>query len=93
MAFLIIPIRKKLVAVKRICLTIGVRVSDVCHRNENFEWVLFVWFADASLDLTLDFCFSLLAVAVTGRNILYQLDEVREDEDGSTHLLKPSSFL
>ena len=74
-------------------MTIRVRVSDIRHRNENFERILFVWLADAPLDFTLDLCFSLLAVAVTRRSILYQLDEVREGEDGSTHLLKPSSFL
>lgn len=74
-------------------LGIGVRVSDVRHGNEDFERVLFVWLAYASFDLTLNFCFSLLTVADIWENALYQLDEVREGEDESTHLLKPSSFL
>ena len=59
-----------------------VRVSDVRDRNENFERVLFIWFAYASFDLSLDFRFSLLTVTAIREEILYQLDEVREDEGG-----------
>ena len=70
-----------------------VRVSDIRDRNKNFERVLFVWLAYPSFDFTLDFCFSLLAVTVKWKNILYQLDEVPEDEYEHAHLLKPSSFL
>jgi len=70
-----------------------VRVSDIRYRNENFERVLLIWFAYPSFDFSLNFCFSLLTVAVTREEILYQLDEVREDEDERAHLLKPSSFL
>ena len=79
--------------VTEICSTVGVRISDIGHGDENFEGVLFIWFAYASLDFSFDFGFSLLAVAVIEENILYQLDEVREDGGKSTHLLKPSSFL
>jgi hypothetical protein len=93
MTLLVIPAQDKSVAIKRICLGIGVRVSDIRHCDEDFEWVLFIWFAYASLDFTLDFCFSLLTVTVIGEDILYQLDEVREGEGESAHLLKPSSFL
>jgi len=72
---------------------ISVRVSDVRYRNENFERVLLIWLTYASLDIALYFCFSLLTVTAVRKDILYQLDEVREDEGESAHLLKPSSFL
>lgn len=71
----------------------GVRVSDVRYRDEDFEWVLFIWLAYASLHFTLDFRFSLLTVTVTAEDILYQLGKVRKDEGKPPHLLKPSSFL
>ena len=80
-------------AAKRVCLRIGVRVSDIRHRNENFEWVLFIWLAYASLDFTLNFCLSLPTVTVIREEDLYQLDAVREGKGESAHLLKPSSFL
>ena len=68
----------KLATIRRINLGTGVRVSDIRYRNENFERVLFIWFAYPPFDFTLDFCFSLLAVATIREKILYQLDEVRE---------------
>ena len=74
-------------------MRIGVRVSDIRHRNENFERVLFVWLAYASLYFTLNFRFPLPTVTVIREEILYQLDAVREDKCESAHLLKPSSFL
>ena len=77
----------------KMCLEIGVRVSDIRYCDENFEWVLFIWLTYASLDFAFNFRFPLLTVAVIGEDILYQLDEVREDEGKSAHLLKPSSFL
>jgi hypothetical protein len=92
MALLVIPIQKS-AAAKGTCSRICVRVSDIRHGNENFERVLFVWFAYASLDLALNFCFSLLTVTVIRGNVLYQLDEVRGDKGEPAHLLKPSSFL
>jgi hypothetical protein len=92
MALLVIPTQES-AATKRVWLGIGVRVSDIRHRNENFEWVLFVWLAYASLDFALNFCFSLPTVAVIREEILYQLDAVREGKGESAHLLKPSSFL
>ena len=58
---------------------IDARVSDIRYRHKNFERVLFIWLAYPSFDLTFDFCLSLLAVTVIQENILYQLDEVRED--------------
>jgi len=70
-----------------------VRVSDIRHRDENFERVLLIRLAYASFDFPLDFCLSLLTVTAIRENILYQLDEVREDGGRSAHLLKPSSFL
>ena len=54
--------------------------------------VLLVWLVYPSFDFVLNFCFSLLRVAVTEEKVLYQLDEVRKDEDELTHLLKPSSL-
>ena len=93
MSFLVISTQDKSVAMKRLCVGIGVRVSDIRYCNEDFEWVLFIWLTYASLDFAPNFCFPLLAVAVIGEDILYQLDEVREGEGMSAHLLKPSSFL
>lgn len=74
-------------------LGIGVRVSDIRHCDENFEWVLFIWLTYASLDFTLNFCFPLLTMTSIEENTLHQLDKVREGKDRSAHLLKPSSFL
>lgn len=56
------------------------RVSDVGHSDENFERVLLIWLAYASLNLTLDFCFPLLTVTVIEGETLHQLDEVRRDD-------------
>jgi len=78
---------------RRMCLGIGVRVSDIRYCDENFEWILLIWLTYASFDFALNFRFPLLAVTVIGEDTLYQLDEVREGEGKSTHLLKPSSFL
>ena len=78
---------------ERICLRVGARVSDIRHSDENFERILFIWLTYASFDFTLNFCFPLLTVTGVGDNILYQLDEVREDGGKPAHLLKPSSFL
>lgn len=78
---------------ERVCLRGDSRVSDIRHRNENFEWVLFIWFTYAPLDLAFNFRFPLLTVTGVGDNILYQLDEVREDGGKHAHLLKPSSCL
>ena len=93
MGFLVISAQDKSAAMKRLCLEVGVRVSDIRYCDEDFEWVLFIWLAYASLDFAPNFCFPLLAVAVIGENILHQLDEAREGEGMSAHLLKPSSFL
>ena len=78
---------------EKACPRIDARISDIRHCNENFEWVLFIWFTYASLDFAFNFRFPLLAVTGVGDNILYQLDEVRENEGKPAHLLKPSSFL
>ena len=71
---------------------VGVRVSDIRYCDENLEWVLFIWLTYASLDFALNLCFPLLTVTAI-EDILYELDEVREGEGRSAHLLNPSSFL
>ena len=73
----------KLATIRRINLGTGVRVSDIRYGNENLERVLFIWFAYPPFDFALNFCFSLFAVAIIRENILYQLDEVREDQDST----------
>ena len=93
MTLFVIPVRKDSVAITRLFLGVGVRVSDVRYCNENFEWVLLIWLAYASLYFALDLCFSLLTMTVTADNILYQLDKVRGDEGKSLLPAEPEFLL
>ena len=38
------------------------RISNVCHSDENFEWILLIRLADSALHISLDLRLSLLAV-------------------------------
>lgn len=44
-----------------------VGISDVSDGNENFEWILFIGFTDASFNVALDFRFSFFTMSDLAR--------------------------